>query len=82
MRYCKKRFSQNLMLGIFIIPVKEPHNPIEDTTYEKELMKPFITRKNSENYPKDVYIDEDGVYCYIVPHCSKCNSHHVTRHDL
>lgn len=76
-----KEVQSKFDVGNFHHPVKEPRKPVEDTTTEKELMKPFITRKNNENYPKDVYIDGEGVYCYIVPHCSKCNSRHVTKHD-
>ena len=53
----------------------------KDKTYESELMKPFVKRKNTETYSEDIYVDEKGVYHYVVPHCSKCNSRNVIKHD-
>lgn len=76
-----KEVQSKFDVGNFKHTDKKPRKPVEDNTSEKELMEPFSIRKDSESYLKDVYVDENGVYCYIVPHCSKCNSRHVTKHD-
>lgn len=53
----------------------------EDNTSEIELMEPFAKRIPDEIISKKIYIDENGIYHYSVPHCSKCNSRNVTKHD-
>lgn len=68
-------------VGDFKHPKKQQKEPIDDNTSEIELMKAFSKRIDDEFVSKKIYIDEKGIYHYIVPHCSKCNSRNVTKHD-
>ena len=39
--------------------------------------KKYIKKTDSE----DIFVDENGVYHYVIPHCSHCGSTKVTKHD-
>ena len=78
----KVKFVQSKFdVGDFNHGEKKVKSSNEDKTYEAELMKPFIKRKNKKTCSDDVYVDENGVYHYVIPHCSKCNSRNVNKHD-
>ena len=48
--------------------------PIKLIDYSGE---PYDKKTTSD----EIYLDENGVYHYVVPHCSHCGSTNVSKHD-
>ena len=48
---------------------------------EIRLITDYKEQYDKKTTSDEIYVDENGVYHYVVPHCSHCGSTHVTKHD-
>ena len=68
-------------VGDFKHPDKVESKRIKDNSNQNKLIigceKPYDKKTSSD----EIYVDEKGVYHYVVPHCSHCKSTNVTKHD-
>lgn len=68
-------------VGDFKHPEKRVFKEIEDHTSQNKLVDGEHAPVDRKVSSDEVYVDEDGVYQYVVPHCSHCRSKNVTKHD-
>ena len=64
---------------------KKPKKPvaehINDTSQQIKLINGYGEPYDKKTTSDEVYVDENGVYHYVIPHCSHCGSTRVTKHD-
>ena len=76
-----KRIQSTFDVGDFKHPDKDVKVKFKDNLHQIKLVEgenPFVDKKVESDA---IYIDENGVYQYIIPHCSHCKSRNVTKHD-
>ena len=59
----------------------EDSSKLKDNTHQSKLVE-----GSNKSYCKiidsnDIYVDSKGIYHYSIPHCSKCGSTNVIKHD-
>ena len=76
-----KRIQSTFDVGDFKHPDKNVKVKSKDKLHQIKLVEgenPLVDKKVDSD---DIYIDENGVYHYVIPHCSHCKSRNVTKHD-
>lgn len=59
-----------------------PEKPqIKDNTIQRKLIIGCEQLYDKKTTNEDIYVDEKGIYHYVVPHCSHWESTNVTKHD-
>lgn len=73
--------QSTLDVNDFKKPEKPTSKPAKDTSQQVKLVDGFGKPYDKKTTSEDIYVDENGVYHYVVPHCSHCGSTRVTKHD-
>ena len=68
-------------VGDFKHPDKVESKHIKDTSNQNKLIIGCERLYDKKTSSDEIYVDEKGVYHYVVPHCSHCKSTNVTKHD-
>ena len=68
-------------VGDFKHPEKCKKEKIMDNTHQKQLISGCRPQRDKKTDSNEIYVDENGVYHYVIPHCSHCGSVRVTKHD-
>ena len=72
--------QSRLDVNDFEFPEKFDENGVKDNSPPK-VINESGKRVNNKIDSQKIFIDENGVYHYVVPHCSHCKSTNVTKHD-
>lgn len=54
---------------------------LKDNTHQSKLVEGFNKSYCKIIDSNDIYVDSKGIYHYSIPHCSKCGSTDVIKHD-
>lgn len=76
-----KRIQTTFDVGDFKHSDKRAKVRSKDNLHQIKLIEgenPLVDKKVESD---DIYVDENGVYHYVIPHCSHCKSRNVTKHD-
>lgn len=68
-------------VGDFKHPNKVEFECFEDNSIQNKLIIGCEEVYDKKTDSDEIYVDEKGVYHYVVPHCSHCQSTNVTKHD-
>lgn len=72
--------QSRLDVNDFEFPKKSDENGVKDNSAPK-VINESGKRVDKKTNSQEIFVDENGVYQYVVPHCSHCKSTNVTKHD-
>ena len=72
--------QSRLDVNEFIFPKKSNEKTDNDCSAPK-IINESAKRVDKKTDSQEIFVDENGVYHYVIPHCSHCKSTNVTKHD-